>query len=81
MNKNIFCYFLKKYAIGLKKPPYPGKLGEKIYKNISELAWKQWMSQQTKIINEKKLNMIDVNDRKTLELHMIDFLFHQKKNV
>ncbi|XBC42782.1 MAG: oxidative damage protection protein [Buchnera aphidicola (Kaburagia rhusicola ensigallis)] len=76
MNRNIFCHFLKKFDIGLDAQPYPGKLGKKIYKKISKLAWKQWTSQQTKIINEKKLSMINKEHRQMLEHSMIDFLFN-----
>ncbi|XBC40726.1 MAG: oxidative damage protection protein [Buchnera aphidicola (Nurudea yanoniella)] len=80
MKKNIFCYFLKKNAIGLKNPPYPGEIGKKIYKKISKIAWKKWIIQQTKIINEKKLNMLNYNDRKILEKNMINFLFSKQEH-
>ncbi|EEP99615.1 Fe(2+)-trafficking protein [Yersinia ruckeri ATCC 29473] len=33
------------------------------------------MSKQTMLINEKKLNMMNVDDRKLLEQEMIKFLF------
>ncbi|XBC39204.1 MAG: oxidative damage protection protein [Buchnera aphidicola (Nurudea shiraii)] len=78
MEKKIFCRFLKKYTLSLDNPPYPGKIGQKIYENISKLAWKQWIIQQTKIINEKKLNMLNHQDRKNLEKYMINFLFLKK---
>ncbi|XBC44337.1 MAG: oxidative damage protection protein [Buchnera aphidicola (Schlechtendalia peitan)] len=81
MNTKIFCYFLKKYTEKLDQPPYPGEIGKKIYKTISKKAWNQWMSKQTKIINEKKLNMLDINDRKILENHMVNFLFKNINNV
>ena len=35
----------------------------------------EWMKKQTMLINEKKLNMMNVDDRKLLEEEMIKFLF------
>ncbi|XBC38156.1 MAG: oxidative damage protection protein [Buchnera aphidicola (Floraphis choui)] len=80
MTRKIFCCYLETYDIGLDQPPYPGELGKKIYKTISKIAWKTWMSQQTKLINEKKLNMLDINDRKILKHYMIQFLFNKKRH-
>lgn len=78
MNRIIFCKFLKKEAEGQEYQIYPGILGKRIYNEISKLAWKIWMSEQTMIINEKKLNMLNLNDRKIIEKHMENFLFKNK---
>lgn len=75
MKKTVFCKFLKHNAEGMDFKIYPGKLGDKIYNNISKKAWLEWLSKQTIIINEKKLNMLKIKDRKYLEKKMIDFLF------
>ncbi|CUR53344.1 oxidative damage protection protein [Buchnera aphidicola] len=71
----IFCTFLKKYSEGLNFQCYPGLLGQKIYNEISQIAWQQWLNKQTKIINEKKLNMCSLKDRKYLEKHMKNFFW------
>lgn len=75
MNRIIFCTFLKKKSEGQEYPPYPGALGKKIYDQISKLAWEQWKLQQTKIINEEKLDMFNKDDRKKIEHYMKLFLF------
>ncbi|CAL4325909.1 oxidative damage protection protein [Buchnera aphidicola] len=75
MHRIIFCTFLKKKSEGQDYPPYPGKLGKKIYNEISKVAWKEWKLQQTKIINEEKLDMFNKNDRKKIEYYMKLFLF------
>ena len=54
---------------------YPGDVGKRIYNEISKEAWGEWMKKQTMLINEKKLNMMNVDDRKLLEEEMIKFLF------
>ncbi|UVK76948.1 MAG: putative Fe(2(+))-trafficking protein [Sodalis sp. Fse] len=75
MNKKIYCVFLQREAEGLDFQFYPGELGQRIFENISKEAWAQWQSKQTMIINEKKLSMMNVIDRKVLEQEMVHFLF------
>lgn len=38
-------------------------------------AWSQWITKQTMLINEKKLSMMNIEDRKLLEQEMVNFLF------
>ncbi|WP_075432317.1 oxidative damage protection protein [Buchnera aphidicola] len=73
--RTIFCTYLKKNMLGLDYQFYPGQIGEKIYNEISQEAWQLWIKEQTKIINEKKLNMFLEKDRDKLEKEMIKFLF------
>ncbi|WP_343183519.1 oxidative damage protection protein [Buchnera aphidicola] len=75
MKRKIYCYFFKKKLNGLKFQVYPGKLGKKIYNNISKKAWKKWIKKQTKFINENKLNMIHLSDQKKIKKKMKKFLF------
>lgn len=52
----------------------PGEAGADIYQNISEQAWKDWQTQQTMLINEKHLNMMDPEARKFLKQQMENYL-------
>ncbi|AFP85839.1 Fe-S cluster protector protein [secondary endosymbiont of Heteropsylla cubana] len=79
MSRVIYCMFLKRQAEGQHFQVYPGKIGKLIYDHISNDAWEQWKIKQTMIINQKKLSMINILDRKTLEQEMIKFLFQDKK--
>ena len=58
---------------GLARPPFPGSKGEDIYNNISQQAWDEWQTQQTMLINERHLNMMDAEDRKFLMAEMEKF--------
>ena len=71
----IDCHKLKKKGTALTKAPYPGPLGQKILATISAEAWTQWLEQQTILINEHRLSMLDLNARHILEKAMIEFLF------
>jgi Fe-S cluster biosynthesis and repair protein YggX len=75
MTRQIDCVKLKKKTEGLAKPPYPGDLGQKIYDHISKEAWELWLNQQTMLINEYRLSMIDPKARAFLKEEMEKFLF------
>ena len=79
MSRTIFCTFLQRDAEGQDFQLYPGELGKRIYNEISKEAWSKWMAKQTMLINEKKLNMMNVADRKVLEQEMVNFLFEGKE--
>lgn len=78
MSRTIFCTFLQQQAEGQDFQLYPGALGQRIYDNISKQAWQQWMQKQTMLINEKKLNMMNAEDRLLIERAMVDYLFEGK---
>lgn len=75
MTRRIFCQKLGKEADALNYQPYPGELGKRIYNQISAQAWQVWLSHQTMLINEYRLNLIDQKVRRFLEQEMEKFLF------
>jgi len=75
MVRTVFCKKLGKEAEGLEEPPYPGENGLKIYNSISRAAWESWLQQQTMLINEYRLSLIDKKSREFLESEMKKFLF------
>jgi len=75
MTRTIFCERLKKELEGLDRPPYPGELGKRVYEKISKEAWQEWLNHQTMLINEYRLNMLDMEARKFLTAEMEKFLF------
>jgi Fe-S cluster biosynthesis and repair protein YggX len=79
MARNVNCVYLNKEAAGLDFQLYPGDLGKRIFDNVSKEAWGLWQQKQTMLINEKKLNMMNVDDRQFLEQQMINFLFEGKQ--
>ena len=67
MAREVFCVYLKKQA--------PGLDFQKIFDSISKEAFALWQAKQTMLINEKKLNMMNLEHRKLLEENMQQFLF------
>jgi len=78
MSRIVFCCYLQKEAEGLVFQLMPGALGKRIFDNISQEAWNIWQKKQTMLINEKKLNMMQLEDRQLIETTMVDFLFENK---
>ncbi len=75
MSRVVFCIKLQKEAEGLERPPYPGKLGDRIYQAISKEAWRAWLKHQTLLINENRLNMTDPKNRQFLAAEMEQYFF------
>ena len=75
MTNIIYCQKLKKDAPALQSPPFPGELGEKILNHICQEAWNMWLSHQTMLINEYRLNLIEPQARSFLRQEMQNFLF------
>ncbi len=66
MARTILCRKLEKELPGLDMPPFPGPKGEEIFNTISKEASAEWMTHQTTLINELRLNMMDVSARNYL---------------
>ena len=75
MTRMVNCIKLSKEGEGLKRVPYPGDLGKRIYENVSQEAWQMWLEHQTMLINENRLTPIEPKDRKFLEEEMEKFFF------
>ncbi|WP_455210289.1 oxidative damage protection protein [Kaarinaea lacus] len=81
MTRTVHCAKLDKELEGLERPPYPGELGQKIYDTISKEAWQAWLKQQTILINEYRLSVIDPKAREFLEEQMQKFLFEGEEQT
>ena len=74
MSRTVFCRKHQRELDGLNAPPFPGPSGLDIFDNISQQAWDEWLSQQTMLINEKHLNMMDMTARSYLNDQRDKFL-------
>ncbi|RLA46203.1 MAG: oxidative damage protection protein [Gammaproteobacteria bacterium] len=74
MSRTVFCSKYQQELEGLVTPPFPGTEGEDIYNNVSQKAWQEWVSHQTRLINEKQLNMMDMTARTYLTDQRTKFL-------
>ena len=75
MARMVNCIKLGKEAEGLDFQPYPGELGKKVFENVSKEAWDAWLSHQTMLINEYRLNPLDPKSRKMIEQELEKFFW------
>ncbi len=74
MPRMVFCRKYEQEMEGLDMPPYPGTKGQDIFNHVSKKAWQEWMAHQTLLINEKRLNMMDMGTKVYLSEQMTKFL-------
>lgn len=71
----VDCARLGQELPALARPPFGGELGERIYNNISALAWSMWQQQATLLINHYGLNLADPRANDFLMEQMEEYLF------
>ena len=75
MGRIVNCVLLGIESEGLDRPTYPGELGQRIFDNVSKLAWQRWLGHQTMLINEYRLTPIEPKAREFLEQEMERYFF------
>ena len=75
MSRTVFCKKLNIEAPGLAFQTWPGELGKRVFDNISQQAWDQWINHQTMLINEYRLNPMDPKAKEMIMGEMEKFLF------
>ena len=75
MARMVNCVKLGRELPGLDNPPFPGKLGQRIFNEVSRQAWNLWPQQSTLIINHYGLNLADPQAQKLLMQQMEEFFF------
>lgn len=71
----VKCVKLGKMLPGLAEPPFTNELGQRIYENVSEDAWRQWVEQLKMIMNEYRLNLADREAQKFVRQQMEAYFF------
>jgi len=71
----VFCVKLQKQLPGLDEPPFDTELGRKIYENVSQQAWNQWMEFCKMLLNEYRLNPSRPEDQEAIVKQMEQYFF------
>jgi Fe-S cluster biosynthesis and repair protein YggX len=72
---DITCSRCGQTREGLSAPPFPTELGARIQSSICQPCWKEWLQQQTAIINHYALDLRDPKARQMLTQQTETFLF------
>ncbi len=71
----VHCAKYEEDLPALDRPPFPGALGERIYENVSKLAYTHWGTYQSQLINHYGLNMADPRASEFIFEQMEAFFF------
>ena len=77
MTRTVFCKKHQREMEGLEAQPFPGPKGLDIFEHVSKQAWQDWQAHQTRLINERRLNLLDAQTRKFLQEEMDKFFANE----
>jgi len=58
----------------LAKPPFKGSLGQRVFEQVCEQCWREWIPMGTKVINELGLALSTPEGQETYDQYMMEFL-------
>jgi Fe-S cluster biosynthesis and repair protein YggX len=73
MTRTVFCRKYQTELEAMDRAPFPGPKGQNLLGTVSKKAWQEWQDHQTRLINEKHLNLMDPTTRKYLQQEMEKF--------
>lgn len=62
----VHCVKLGKELPGVVYKPFDNELGQRIYDNVSQEAWKLWLEHSKMIVNEYRLDLTSPRGQKLL---------------
>ena len=77
MGHTVFCVRYKKEMEGLEEPPFDSEFGQKIFKNVSQAAWAEWVDRQKMLLNEYRLQPWTPQAQQFLVEQMEQFFFSE----
>ena len=71
----VKCVKFNREMPGLDEPPFDGELGQKIYDNVSRVAWGMWADLLKMVINEYRLNRASLEEPELIMKQMEEYFF------
>ena len=75
MARTLICSRYGSEEPGLERPPFPGSEGQRIFEQVSQRAWDEWIKLQTVLINEHRLTPFEPEARRFLQQEREKYLF------
>jgi Fe-S cluster biosynthesis and repair protein YggX len=60
----VQCRKLGKLLPGLRRPPYKNELGRRLFEEISQEAWDQWLKESVRFINTYRVDLASAEGQK-----------------
>ena len=75
MPRMVKCVKLGQELPGMVYKPFNNDLGQRIYDNVSQEAWRQWIEASKMIVNEYRLDLTSPDGQKLLMEQAERFFF------
>jgi len=75
MARMVKCVKLSKELEGVKWKPFDDELGQKIFDNVSQEAWKMWLEHSKMVINEYRLDLMSARAQQILREQVEQYFF------
>ena len=76
----VDCVVLQERLPGLPAAPFPTPLGQRIFDEVSQKAWNQWLEHSKRLINEHNLKLSEPAARAFLQQACEAWLFEGKQD-
>jgi len=73
----VKCIKLGMELPGLKSPPTPSELGKKVYENVSQQAWSEFLEYFKMVVNEYRLDLTSPMADQVFEQKMNEYFFSE----
>ena len=75
MARMVKCAKLGREAEGMKWKPFEDELGQRLFDNVSQEAWKMWLEHSKMLINEYRLDLMLPRAQQILREQVEQFFF------
>ncbi|MBI2895958.1 MAG: oxidative damage protection protein [Deltaproteobacteria bacterium] len=75
MTRMVKCVKLSRELPGMKEPPLDNELGQRIFENVSQDAWKMWLEHSKMLINEFRVDLVSPEGQDFLTKQMEEYFF------
>ncbi len=64
--RQVRCIRLGQVLPGMAAKPFPNEIGQRLFDQVSQQAWQEWLVHSRTLINEYRLNLATPEGRKVL---------------
>jgi Fe-S cluster biosynthesis and repair protein YggX len=75
MARMVKCVKMGKELEGVKWKPFEDELGQRVYDNVSQEAWRLWLEHSKMLINEYRLDLLSPKAQTILREQMEQYFF------
>jgi Fe-S cluster biosynthesis and repair protein YggX len=81
MGRTVFCAKLQRDLPAMPYKPFKNPLGERIYNEVSQDAWKMWIEHSKMLVNEYRLDLTSPEAHQILLEQCEQYLFGSGASV